>query len=407
MITKKRAVIIAICLVIITSVSTILVSNVIEYRILDSVRISRNDYEEIKIIYSKYAKLFTLEKYITDNFLEDVKQEDLLNGQLKGMFEALEDPYSEYMTKQEFKNYQDSAKGSYEGIGIYIAPGKDNLITVISPIEDTPAEKAGIKPGDKIIKINGKEFFSDTLDDAVKMMKGKPGTTVKITILRKNENGTDNMKDIVVKRQTIRVDKVKSNLINKEIGYIRLRHFDQYAYDEFMSHLNNLKEKNIKGLIIDLRSNPGGYLNECVDIADELLGDSLIVYTETRMGVRKEERSDKNKLDIPFVLLVNGGSASASEILAGAVQDTKTGLLIGTKTYGKGIVQLVNPLDDGSGFKITISKYFTPNGRSIHGIGIVPDIQVDMDEDIKIGLDNISKDIQLKKAISVIKEKIK
>lgn len=406
MISKRRAMIIAIFLVVITSISTIFVSNIIEYKYFESVKISKAEFDEMKQIYKNHSKLFALEDYIKENFLEKIEETDLYDGQLKGMFEALGDPYSEYMTEKEFKSYMDLTRGSYEGIGIYIAPGEDNLITVISPIEDTPAEKAGLKPGDKIVKINGKEYLAENLDDAVKVMKGKPGTSVTITIMRKDEKDETIIKDIEIKRQVIRVDKVKSNLINKDIGYIRLRHFDEYAYDEFMSHLNGLKKKNIKGLIIDLRSNPGGYLDECVDIADELLGESLIVYTETRKGERKEERSDKSKINIPYVLLVNEGSASASEILAGAVQDTKSGTLIGTKTYGKGIVQLINPLEDGSGFKITISKYYTPNGRSIHGIGVTPDIIVEMKKDIKIGVDNIDNDIQLKKAISVLKEKI-
>ncbi|WDV45248.1 S41 family peptidase [Clostridiaceae bacterium M8S5] len=407
MIPKRKAIVIAVLLVVITSVSTIFVTNLIEYNFLESVRISKTEYDKIKDIYKNHTKLFQLEEYIKENFLEDIKDTKLFDGQLKGMFEALDDPYSEYMTPKEFKSYMDLAKGSYEGIGIYIAPGKDNLITVISPIEDTPAEKAGIKPGDKIIKINGKEYLAEDLDDAVKIMKGKPNTSVTITIMRKDKNNKTITKDISIKRQIIRVEKVKSKLINKEIGYLRLRHFDEYAYDEFMSHLKNLKSKNIKGLVIDLRSNPGGYLDECVDIADELIGKSLIVYTETRKGKRKEEYSDANKLQIPYVLLVNQGSASASEILAGAVQDTKSGVIIGTKTYGKGIVQLVNPLDDGSGFKITVSKYYTPNGRSIHGIGIIPDIKVEMSSDIKIGVDNINADVQLKKAVSVLKQKIK
>lgn len=349
-----------------------------------------------------------LEDYIRDNFLKDVDEEQLMEGQLKGLFQALEDPYSVYMTEDEFKSFTEHTQGIYGGIGVIVTPGDDNLITVVSPIEGTPGERAGLRTGDKIIKVNGEEFTADNMDKAVKLMKGEPKTTVSITILRKDKDGKNNYIDLDIVREEIRLITVKSNIIEDNIGYIKITSFDELTYEDFMKELNSLMKNNISGIILDLRNNPGGLLNVCVDIADELLGEGTIVYTETRHGERAYEKSNKKHIDIPLVVLVNEGSASASEILAGAIKDHNKGILIGNKTFGKGVVQRIRELSDGSGFKLTVSEYFTPNGTNIHGIGIEPDITVDLPEEVQeIGIENLEQDIQLKTAIEKIKDIIR
>ena len=320
----------------------------------------------------------------------------------------MDDPYSQYLTVDEYASFTQQTAGVYGGIGVIVTPGDDNYITVVSPIEDTPGERAGLKTGDKILKVNGDEFYADTMDKAVKVMKGTPNTPVTLTIGRKDKDGNNEIFDVEIIREEIRLVTVKSDVIDDNIGYIKLTSFDELTYEDFKASLTELEAKGITGLIIDLRNNPGGLLNITANIADEFLGEVDIVYTETKSGQREYLKSKKGKTDLPLVLLVNGGSASASEILAGAMQDHKRGELVGTTTFGKGVVQRIKPLSDGSGIKLTISEYFTPNGTNIHGIGIVPDVVVELNEGVEeIGVNNIENDNQLQKAIEVLKTKIK
>lgn len=405
---KKRVVTLMIILILVTNIITFGITNMATIKYKDRVIIPTNEYEQLISSYKKYSKAIGLENYIKESFLKEVDNKKLFEGQLKGMFQALEDPYSVYMTEDEFKDFVEHTKGVYGGIGVIVTPGDDNLITVVSPIEDTPGERAGIKTGDKIIKVNGQEFTADNMDKAVKLMKGEPKTKVSITILRKGKDGKNKYIDVDVVREEIRLVTVKSNIIEDNIGYIKITSFDDLTYEDFKKDLNFLIKKNVSGIILDLRNNPGGLLDVCVDIADEFLGEGVVVYTETRKGERVYEKSGKGHTDIPLVVLVNEGSASASEILAGAIKDRDRGILIGNRTFGKGIVQRIKQLSDGSGFKLTVSEYFTPNGINIHGIGIEPDIVVDLPEDVEgMGIDNLDKDIQLQTAIKKIKEIIK
>jgi carboxyl-terminal processing protease len=353
------------------------------------------------------SKVQNIKTYIKNNYLREVDDEKMLEGQLKGMVQSLNDPYSVYMTSDEFASFAQETSGVYGGIGVIVTPGEDNLITVVSPIEDTPGERAGIKTGDRIIRVNGVEYSAENMDEAVKVMKGKPKTKVTITIMRLDKEGNNQTLDLDIVREEIRLITVKSNIIDNNIGYIRITSFDELTYKDFKENLSKLEKSNIKGLIIDLRNNPGGLLNVCAEIADELLGAGDIVYTQTKDGTREYLKSDKNQITIPIVLLVNEGSASASEILAGAVKDHQRGELIGTKTFGKGVVQRIRELSDGSGIKLTVSEYFTPNGTNIHGIGITPDIVLELNEGVEnIGPGYISEDNQLQKAVEVIKGKI-
>lgn len=343
-----------------------------------------------------------LDKY----YLRGTDENYLLEGVLDGMTESLEDPYTVYLNKKEYEDLQTETRGTYAGIGIVVsADEQDNLITVVSPIEDTPGEKAGILPGDKIVKVDGKEVKGSELDKAVSMMKGPKGTKVTLTILRKDVK--DHIEKTIIRDEII-LKTIKDKILESNIGYIRISMFDEKTSHDFKESYNKLSGKGVKGLIIDVRDNPGGLLGEVIEIADYILPKGIIVYTEDKKKKRRNWYSDNNQVEVPIVLLINGSSASASEILAGALKDTGKGTLVGTKTFGKGVVQEVFDLDDGTAVKITVSEYFTPNGISIHGKGIQPDIEVKLPEKYKTSLQvKEGEDTQLSKAIEVIKSRIK
>ncbi len=404
---KKKTLLIMVVLLVTTNIITFSLSNIISFGFDDKVIVPKEEYRSLMENYNEYSKIDSLKEYIDRAYLREVDQDALLDGQLKGMVDALEDPYSIYMTEDEFASFTQETSGTYGGIGVIVTPGEDDLITVVSPIEDAPGERSGLKTGDKIIKVNGTEYFSKNMDEAVKVMKGEPGTKVIITIMRNDKEGNNLVSDIEIEREQIRLVTVKSDIISDNIGYIKITSFDEITYEDFMNHLNSLQKSNVEGILLDLRNNPGGLLNICADIADELLGEGDIVYTQTKDGSREYLKSDKNMIDLPLVVLVNEGSASASEILAGAIKDHGRGELIGTTTFGKGVVQRIRDLGDGTGIKLTVSEYFTPKGINIHGVGIAPDIEVELNEDVEnTGVDYIDVDNQLQKAIEVLKSKM-
>jgi carboxyl-terminal processing protease len=301
----------------------------------------------------------------------------------------------------------EKSEGSYVGIGISVNIDSDGLLTIIEPFEGSPAKSAGMKQGDRIIKVDGKDVTAIRDSNMIiSMIKGQENTKVVLTILRATE---DKALTLTVTRKRIKVSNIKSEVLQDNIGYIKLNMFDSDIYSYFNNDLKKLQAKGIKGLIIDLRDNPGGSYEQVVDIANRILPEGLIVYTEDRNKVKKEKLSDKTELGLPLVILVNGNSASASEILAGAVKDNKKGTLVGTKTFGKGLVQELKMLPDGSGIKVTISRYFTPSGVCIQGIGIKPDIEVDMPDELRnVPVSQIAreKDIQLKTAIEALNAKM-
>ncbi|KAB3532153.1 S41 family peptidase [Alkaliphilus pronyensis] len=405
MISKRNALIGAIIIVVLTTALNITIGNVIAIRLGDKVIISDETHEFYTNIKNKYGKLFSLNDYLMNNYYDKLDEEKLIEGGIKGMFDSIGDPYTSYMTEKEFSDLMTRTSGSYGGIGVIVTPGEDGYVTVVSPIEDTPGERAGLRTSDRIVSVDGKAISGDKLNYAVELMKGEPGTEVKLSIKR---DGVAEIIDVTIVREEIRLKTVKSQVLDDNIGYIRISMFDEQTAGDFKKELESLEKKNIKGLILDLRNNPGGLLSQCIEIADILLGEQLIVYTEDRNGVREEERSNKESVDYPLVLVVNEGSASASEILAGAVKDGEAGTIVGTKTFGKGLVQQVKPLDDGTGFKYTVSQYFTPNGTYIHGSGIEPHIFVELPEELQGKYDiEESEDSQLIKAIEVMKEKLK
>lgn len=405
---KKRNTMFVIILLILTNIITFGLTNVVTIKFDNRVIIPKGEYEQLYNSYMDYSKLSYVENIIKENYLRDVDDDTLLDGQLKGLVQSLNDPYSQYLTVDEFQSLADQTSGVYGGVGIIVTPGEDNYITVVSPIEDTPGERAGLRTGDKIIAVDGVEYTAENMDAAVKVMKGEPNTDVTITIMRRNNDGSMETKDVQITREIIRLVTVKSSILDDKIGYIKITSFDGITYEDFKADLNELESRNVEGLIIDLRNNPGGLLDICAKITDELLGEGDIVYTETKDGEREYLRSGKAKTDLPLVVLINGGSASASEILAGAIRDHNRGELIGTTTFGKGVVQKIRQFDDGSGIKLTISEYFTPNGTNIHGIGIEPDIVVELPDDIEgIGVDYLDDDTQLLKAMDVLDSKIR
>ena len=329
---KKKTIVLTVALVLVTNIITFAVSTILPTPLNQKVMISKTEYNELSSFYNDYGKIMTVEESIKKNFLQEVDESKLIDGQLKGMLQSLEDPYSIYMTKEEFDDFMEHTKGVYGGIGVIVTPGEDNLITVVSPIEDTPGEKAGLKTGDKIVKINGEEFTADRMDAAVKIMKGKPGTDVNLIILREDKEGNKEQIEVKIKREEIRLKSVKASVIDNNIGYIKILSFDDLTYEDFKEELKKLQKQKVKGIVLDLRNNPGGLLDVCAEITDEFLDEGDIVYTETRNGEREYLKSDNKSIDLPLVLLVNEGSASASEILAGAIKDRDRGVLVDRKS---------------------------------------------------------------------------
>jgi len=354
------------------------------------------DIENIK----KYNKV---KKLLTSHYYQEVDQNQMLEGAIAGMVSALKDPYTVYFTKDQMQVFTESTSGSYVGIGVSLNMDSDGLMTVVEAFNGSPAKEAGIMPGDKIVKVDDQDVTTISDQDyIVSIIKGEENTKVKITVFRPSE-GTYVDFDII--RKKIKIENITSELIDKDIGYIKINMFDSEIAKYFGDHLNGLLAKNIKGLIIDLRDNPGGDYKQVCAIADRLLPEGLIVYTEDRLGNRIEEKSDSTELGMPLAILVNGNSASDSEILAGAVKDHDKGTLIGTRTFGKGLVQAVEPLEDGSGLKFTIARYFTPSGVCIHQDGIEPDIEVKLDEkysNLPVSQVPREDDTQLQKAVEVI-----
>lgn len=376
MMSKKRAIVYGVILVVVTALFT----STLQIAVGNKVVVSKDIYESLK----KYSKMLALESIIDDEFYQEPSEEDLVNGAIKGLFSGLDDPYSQYYTAEEFEKLKEQTSGSFVGIGIIISPtSEDDNITVVSPIEGSPAEKSGILAGDKILKVDDVTVSAKNSDEAVNMIKGKKGTEVKLTIKRGEQ-----IIDINVKRDEIVSKTVKNEVLEDNIGYLKITSFSEHTYKEFNTALNQLKQSNITGLVIDLRDNPGGLLTVCKDIADDLIGEGTIVYTKDNKGNTEYLKSDKDKLGLPIAVLTNENSASASEILTGAIIDNNEGISVGTTTFGKGLVQSVRELKDGTGYKLTTAQYFTPNGDYINGKGIKATIEEkDVEKQLQVAID--------------------
>lgn len=347
-------------------------------------------------------KMSLLENTIQEYFWQDVSAEQLEEGAYKGILESLDDPYSVYYTKEELIQLQQETEGIYYGIGAYISQNTDaGYVQISKVIKNTPAEESGLLQGDYIYQVDGEDMLDKESTYVVSRIKGKEGTSVTITVLREGEAEP---LDIEVERRKIESPTVEYEMLENGMAYIQIVEFDLVTTAQFEKAYRQAKADGMKGLILDLRSNPGGNLSTVCDIARMILPKGLIVYTEDKYGERVEYTCDgSNEIEVPLVVLTNGYSASASEILAGAVKDYGIGTLVGTTTFGKGIVQKVINLSDHSAVKLTVSNYFTPNGNNIHKIGVSPDIEEPFDgEKYLTGIDN-----QLEKAKAVLTEKIK
>ena len=314
-------------------------------------------------------------RQIEKNYVEPQDDQKLVQGAIKGMVQSL-DPHSSFLSKDEHQDLLSETKGSFSGIGIEITV-RDNVLTVVSPIEGSPANKAGIQAGDKIIKIDGKVAADMTLPEAVKSIRGEKGTKVTLTVMRE---GAEKPLEFTVIRDVIPIRSVRSTVLSPKIAYVRISNFQSKTTNDLSAELEKLENgRKLEGLILDLRNNPGGLLSQAIDVSDLFLDSGVIVSTKGRESSQDMKASaHKKKTDrtYPIIVLVNGGSASAAEIVAGALQDNKRALILGTKTFGKGSVQTIIPLSDGSGLRLTTAMYYTPSGRSIQANGIVPDVEV-------------------------------
>ena len=315
---------------------------------------------------------------IKNDYVEDVEDGDMLENAIRGMLSGL-DPHSSYLDHEQFKELQVGTSGEFGGLGIEVGM-EDGFVKVIAPIDDTPAQRAGVQAGDLIIRLDDTPVKGLTLNDAVKIMRGKPGTVLKLTVVRE---GVEKPIKIEIKRDIIKVRSVKSRMLEGNFGYVRISQFQSKTAENMVDAIDKLKKESggkLKGMVLDLRNNPGGVLNGAVAVSDAFLKKGLIVYTEGRVNdskLRFNATPDDILDNAPIVVLVNQGSASASEIVAGALQDHHRAIIVGTQTFGKGSVQTILPLSNGTAVKLTTARYYTPSGRSIQAEGIVPDIELD------------------------------
>lgn len=341
-------------------------------------------------------KVDTLEIFIDTYFLDEIDEEKMEDEVYKGVINGLGDDYAAYYNEEEYKAILESTNGVYCGIGAYISTDtKTGAVTIVKPMENSPCEKAGIKAGDIIYAVDDKEVTGMEISEVQAMVKGEQDSEVELTVIRENEK-----KSITVTRGEIETDTVSSKMLDNKIGYIQVTGFEQVTPKQFKNALNELEKQGQKGLIIDLRDNGGGLLDSAVEMLDVLLPKGLLVYSMDKSGHKEEYMAeDDDCFDKPLAILVNENSASASEVFSGAIQDKETGVLVGTTTYGKGIVQGVFALEDGSAVKMTTARYYTPNGRNIHGKGLTPDIEVELSEEWqKLPESGLKVDNQLKAA---------
>ena len=355
-----------------------------------------NENNEIATELNKYRKI--IDKY----YLGNVDEDKLKEGAIKGYIEGLGDKYSEYISKEDMEDYMADTTGNFVGIGVYMAQDtKTNKIMVISPIKGGPAEKAGIQPGDYILSVDGTEYAGDQMSVAANKIKGEAGTTVKIKFLRNNET-----KEYELTREKITVNPVEGKVLENNIGYIEFSSFDEGTAEEFKNKYEELQKQGITSLVIDLRNNGGGIVSEALKIADYILNkDDVILYEVDKNNKETTEKSTNDSIiNMPIVILTNGNTASSSEILAGALKDNGKAKVVGEKTYGKGVIQQLLTLPDGSGLKITSEEYLTPNKTKINGVGIEPDEKVSLPDTVKNVLNVEEKDdTQLQKAIELLK----
>ena len=348
-------------------------------------------------------KLEYLEKLIDENYLGEKKEEDLAEGLYIGLIYGLGDPYSVYYTAEDYEEENSSTEGVYEGIGILMQKNTEGGVKVVECYEGGPGEQAGLKEGDIISAVDGTDITEMETSQVSEMIKNSESGQVVLTVHREE---VEDPLEITVEIRDVELPSVFHEMLNDETGYIRITEFKGVTYEQYMTAFSDLSDQGMEKLVVDLRDNPGGLLSSVCDILNEILPEGLIVYTEDRYGNRTEEKSDgENSLDMPLAVLVNENSASASEIFAGAVQDYGIGTIVGTNTYGKGVVQSIYPLSDGSAVKLTVANYYTPNGNNINEVGIQPDVEVAVAPEL-LNKDEISheEDNQLQAALKTLEQ---
>ncbi len=363
-----------------------------------SVVVSEQEFEMIE----RYRRLDEVRGILESDYYKALDEGDLVLGAVRGMLESVDDPYTFYYTPEEMQQMAERSQGVYEGVGLLLSADKDGMLVVLRIFDDSPAVEAGVKPGDILLAVNGEPVSAAdarAMDEAIQMIRDFSGDRMELTLRRGKK-----VQIIALKPRTITMQRVTHQVLPGNIGYIMIYEFIGDDATGFISAMNDLKAKDVKGLIIDLRSNPGGLLTDVVKIADQLLPKGLVVYTQDRSGAREEYYSEESFWDVPMAVLVNGMSASASEILAGALQDYGVAKIVGVKTYGKGIVQTMLPFrTDGAGMQLTTATYYTPKGRSIHGVGIEPDVVVEATVPVG-GAPDLDEDAQLKAAYDLLKK---
>ena len=345
---------------------------------------------------------------IDDYYLNEIDNDKIQNGIFKGMVDSLGDPYTVYYNPEEYKQFTSSSSGTYSGIGVAVSQNvTTGAITVVKTFKKGSGEKEGMKAGDVIYKVEGKKIEGLELSKVVSMIKGEEGTFVKVTVLRDGKEIEFNLE-----RKKLEIDTVNQRMEEKDgkkIGYISVSEFDEVTASQFKNAISELSKEGMEGLVIDLRDNPGGLLDVTCEMLDRMIKKGLLVYTVDKYGKRvDEDATDSDSFDKPVAILVNGNSASASEVFSGAMKDYNAATLVGTRTFGKGIVQSIVPFGDGTAMKVTVSKYYTPNGVNIHGTGIEPDVVVELSKDAtKNGKYDRKNDNQLDKALDVVVDKLK
>jgi len=397
---KKKWIAATVAIVLATNIGTYFGSGVISSLIgRNTGTLTAAEYQQAE----KWQKLFFIKEQLNQDYDGTIDEDAMLEGAIKGMTESLKDPYTVYFNKQEYEDFNTQTEGNYSGVGLQVKADGDNII-VVGLFDESPAKKAGILPNDVIEKVDGTSVTGSELEKAVSLMKGAEGTTVKLTLYRTGKGEFE----LTLTRAKINIETVSGEMIDSQVGLITVTMFDNNTAQNFKKKLDELKGKGMKSLIIDLRGNPGGLLNECVDMASNFIEkDKVIVSTIDKYNSKKEYKSTGGDyVGLPMTILTDQGSASASEIFSGAMRDYKIGTLVGTTTYGKGVVQTILDIGDGTALKVTISKYYTPNGENINKIGIKPDVQVVYPDSLLSQAYDRSKDPQFTKALEIAKSKI-
>lgn len=344
--------------------------------------------------FSNLMRFITAYRFIETKYVNDTDDVKLIDGAIDGMVKSLNDPHSNYLSPKMYKTLMEQTEGSFAGIGVVMGMDNEQKIHIIGIMENSPGQKAGLQEGDEILAVDGVPVTQMAFDEVATHVRGQAGTDVVLTIMRDNAN-----QDITITRDNIKLKTVGHKMLDNNIGYIQIVSFSEDTANEFNEAYNDLKNQGMKALVLDLRNNPGGLLTTCVEIAKKLVPKGEIVSIVDKQGNKETYSSSLEAPEYPLVVLINKNSASASEILSGAIQDTKAGTIIGNTSYGKGSVQTILPMFEDDAVKLTIAKYYTPSGRSIDGTGITPDIEINLDE-------NATSDTQLDKALEVLKAQL-